>query len=378
MAGNLSPFRVAAVFLLCLFFGRDALAQSTSPPPPPAVVVQTIQVEDINKPQEYPARVEAIDTVDIQARVEGFLRGIHFQPGQQVKVNDPLFDIEPDQYQAQLGSAKAELARTQASLTEASQTLQRNRELFSRQTISQAAMDSAQAAYQIAEANVTGAQAAVDLANLNLSYTRITAPIAGVISKSNFSVDSLIGPSSGTLARIVNLDPVRVAFSVAEADLVTFRQQQAAGNAPDNKFDLSLRLANGSYFKGSGRIEYVGSEVNAQTGTVTVRTIFDNPNRVLVPGQFVSLVLTDQNAPQLPVVPQTAVLRDKDGPYVFVLGADNTVSIQRISLSTPIGSGWAVTKGLRGGEQVVVQGVQRLREGLKVQPSEGTPVGGVP
>lgn len=378
MAGNLSPFRVAAVFLLCLFFGRDALAQSTSPPPPPAVVVQTIQVEDINKPQEYPARVEAIDTVDIQARVEGFLREIHFQPGQQVKVNDPLFDIEPDQYQAQLGSAKAELARTQASLTEASQTLQRNRELFSRQTISQAAMDSAQAAYQIAEANVTGAQAAVDLANLNLSYTRITAPIAGVISKSNFSVGSLIGPSSGTLARIVNLDPVRVAFSVAEADLVTFRQQQAAGNAPDNKFDLSLRLANGSYFKGSGRIEYVGSEVNAQTGTVTVRTIFDNPNRVLVPGQFVSLVLTDQNAPQLPVVPQTAVLRDKDGPYVFVLGADNTVSIQRISLSTPIGSGWAVTKGLRGGEQVVVQGVQRLREGLKVQPSEGTPVGGAP
>lgn len=378
MAGNLSPFRVAAVFLLCLFFGRDALAQSTSPPPPPAVVVQTIQVEDINKPQEYPARVEAIDTVDIQARVEGFLRGIHFQPGQQVKVNDPLFDIEPDQYQAQLGSAKAELARTQASLTEASQTLQRNRELFSRQTISQAAMDSAQAAYQIAEANVTGAQAAVDLANLNLSYTRITAPIAGVISKSNFSVGSLIGPSSGTLARIVNLDPVRVAFSVAEAELVTFRQQQAVGDAPDNKFDLSLRLANGSYFKGSGRIEYVGSEVNAQTGTVTVRTIFDNPNRVLVPGQFVSLVLTDQNAPQLPVVPQTAVLRDKDGPYVFVLGADKTVSIQRISLSTPIGSGWAVTKGLRGGEQVVVQGVQRLREGLKVQPSEGTPVGGAP
>lgn len=378
MAGFFSPFRVATFLLFCLFSGRDALAQSAGQSPPPAVVVEAIKVEDINKPVEYPARVEAIDSVDIQARVEGFLRGIDFQPGQQVKVNDPLFNIEPDQYQAQLGSAQAELARTQASLTEAAQALQRNKELFSRQTISQAAMDSAQAAYDIAAANVTGAQAAVNLAKLNLSYTSITAPIAGVISKSNFSVGSLISPSSGTLARIVNLDPVRIAFSVAEADLVTFRQQQARGDAPDNKLDLSLRLANGSFFKGSGRIEYVGSEVNAQTGTVTVRTIFDNPNRVLVPGQFVTLVLTDQNAPQLPVVPQTAVLRDKEGPYVFVLGADNTVSIRRIAISTPLDGGWAVTKGLSGGEQVVVQGVQRLRDGLKVQPSEETPAGGGP
>jgi len=371
--------RTTAVLLVSLVcgIGVPARAQAPGDQPPPAVVVERIQVEEVNKPEEHTARVEAIDSVDIRARVEGFLRAIDFQPGQQVAVNDLLFQIEPDQFQAQLASSKAELTRTQAALTSATQAFDRTKELFATRTISQAAMDTATENRAVAAANVTAAEAAVRLAELNVSYTRIEAPIAGVISKSNFSVGSLIGPSSGALARIVSLDPLRVAFSLAEGTLVTYRQDEAKGGVAP-KLDLSLRLANGTLFQGSGRLEYIDSEVNPQTGTVTVRAIFDNPHRVLVPGEFVTLIVREKEAPRLPVVPQTAVLRDKDGPYVYVLGADDTVSIRRIELGAQIDTGWAVTKGLTEGEEVVVQGVQRLREGIKVHPTDSPPAGDAP
>jgi len=371
--------RTRLSLLGCLFFGLVDVARAQAPAPPtePAVVVERIQVEEINKPEDFTARVEAIDSVDIRARVEGFLRAIDFQPGQQVKAHDLLFEIEPDQFQAQLASAQAELARMQATLTSAQQAFQRTKELFSSRTISQASMDTATENFDIARANVTAAQAAVDLAQLNVSYTNIKAPISGVISKSNFSVGSLINASSGPLARIVSLDPLRVAFSLAEGTLITFRQQQVHGVTPP-KLALSLRLANGTTFKGAGRLEYVDSEVNPQTGTATARAIFDNPDHILVPGQFVTLVVQEQDAPRLPVVPQTAVLRDREGPYVYVLGADNTVALRRIELGARVPTGWAVTKGLTGGEDVVVQGVQRLREGIKVQPTEEPPTGDAP
>ena len=363
--------KAMAVFLL---LSPAAFAQAPAQQPAPAVVVERIQVEEIAKPEDFTARVEAIDSVDIRARVEGFLQSIDFQPGQQVKANDLLFTIEPNQFQAQLASAQAELARAQATLTTASQSLQRTKELFGTRTISQAAMDKATEDFDIASANVTAAKATVSLAELNVSYTQIKAPIAGVISKSNFSVGSLINPSSGPLTRIVSLDPLRVAFSLAEGTLITFRQEQRFNEMPP-KLDLALRLANGTIFKGTGRLEYVDSEVNPQTGTVTVRAIFDNPDHVLVPGQFVTLIAKEQDAPRLPVVPQIAVLRDKEGPYVYLLGADDTVSMRRIDLGTRIATGWAVTEGLSAGDQVVVQGVQRLREGIKVQPTEAMPAG---
>ena len=376
MARLFAVLRIKAV-VVSLLLAPAALAQTPASQPAPAVVVERIRIEEVSKPEDFTARVEAIDSVDIRARVEGFLRSVDFQPGQEVKANDLLFEIEPDQFQAQLASAQAELARAQATLTTESQALQRTKELFTTRTISQAAMDKATEDFDIASANVTAAKATVSLAELNVSYTQIKAPIAGVISKSNFSVGSLISASSGPLTRIVSLDPLRVAFSLAEGTLITFRQEQRFGEMPP-KLDLALRLANGTIFKGTGRLEYVDSEVNPQTGTVTVRAIFDNPDHVLVPGQFVTLIAKEQDAPRLPVVPQIAVLRDKEGPYVYLLGADDTVSMRRIDLGTRIATGWAVTKGLSAGDQVVVQGVQRLREGIKVQPTEAMPAGDNP
>nr|WP_210320290.1 efflux RND transporter periplasmic adaptor subunit [Pseudaminobacter soli] len=377
--GVANPVRYLAATLLVLLLATSsasAQAQQDGERPPPAVVVQPIPVEEVANPEQFNGRVEAIETVDIRARVQGFLRAVDFTDGQSVKQGDTLFEIEPDEFQAAVASAQAQVARAEASRGSAERTLTRNRELFAQKTVSQSALDQAQAAFEIAVADVQVAQAALRTAMLNLSYTRITAPISGRIGKPAFTQGNLVGPESGVLARIVSLDPIRVAFSITEGFLVTLRQKAAQQIELDpSELDFSLRLANGTDYVQPGRLDYVENEVDPQTGTVTTRLTFPNPNRILMPGQFVTLNVREKNAPRLPVVPQSAVLQDREGRYVYLLNDDDTVSQRRIETGARVGAGWAVTKGLSGGEQVVVQGVQRLADGMKVQPSQQQAVG---
>jgi membrane fusion protein (multidrug efflux system) len=357
-------------------FAWAALAQQPAMPPP-AVVVEKVAVQAVSDKTRFTARVEAIQSVDIRARVTGFLHAVDFKDGQDVKAGDTLFEIEPDQLQASVASAEAQVARAEATRTSAERALARNRELFARNTVSQAVLDDAQAAFDVANADVQVAKAALDTAELNLSYARITAPMSGSIGRANFTVGNLVGADSGSLARIVGLDPIRVAFAVTEEVLVTARQQQASGNTIDpDALKLSLQLANGTDYDEPGRIEFVDNEVDPQTGTATARALFPNPHHILIPGQFVTLGIGEKEKPTMPVVPQSAVLQDRQGRFVYLLGKDNTVSQRRIDTGARVGSGWAVTSGLGGGEQVVVQGIQRLAEGMTVQPSEGQPVGG--
>ena len=204
----------------------------------------------------------------------------------------------------------------------------------------------------------------------------ITAPISGEIGRAALTVGNLVGPESGPLARIVSLDPIRVAFSMTEGFLVTVRQQESTGGAIDpNALEFRLRLANGTIYGETGRIDYLENEIDPQTGTAAVRVIFPNPDRILLPGQFVSIEVTEPDAPTLPIVPQTAVLQDREGRYIFLLGNDNAVSQRRIETGARVDNGWAVTKGLAADEVVVVQGIQRLRDGMTVQPSEAQPAG---
>nr|WP_225164958.1 efflux RND transporter periplasmic adaptor subunit [Ensifer sp. IC4062] len=345
--------------------------------PPPAVVVEKVEVQQVSNPARFTARVETIDAVDIRARVTGFLRAVAFKDGQAVKTGDTLFEIEPDQLEASVASARAQLARAEASRESAERTLARNRDLFARNAVSRAVLDDAQAAFDVAAADALVAEAALNTAELNLSYTRIAAPISGSIGRAMFTAGNLVGPDSGSLARVVRLDPIRVAFAMTEGLLVTARQQEASeGPLDPNAFKLSLRLANGTEYDEAGRIEFVENEVDQQTGTVTARAVFPNPHHVLIPGQFVTLSIEGKETPKLPVVPQTAVLQDRAGRFVYLLGQDNTVSQRRIDTGARISNGWAVTTGLNGGEQVVVQGIQRLSDGMTVQPSEGQPLDG--
>jgi membrane fusion protein (multidrug efflux system) len=345
--------------------------------PPPAVIVEKVEVRPVSNPARFTARVEAIQAVDIRARVTGFLHAVDFKDGQDIKAGDTLFEIEPNELETSVASAEAQVARAEATRTSAERTLARNRQLLARNTVSQAVLDDAQAAFDIATADVQVAKAALNTAELNLSYARITAPISGSIGRATFTVGNLVGSDSGSLARIVSLDPIRVAFAVTEEVLVTARQQQASGTTIDpDALKLSLQLANGTDYDEPGRIEFIDNEVDLQTGTATARAIFPNPHYILIPGQFVTLAIGEKAKPAMPVVPQSAVLQDREGRFVYLLGKNNTVSQRRIGTGASVGSGWAVTSGLDGGEQVVVQGIQRLAEGMTVQPSEGQPVGG--
>ena len=205
---------------------------------------------------------------------------------------------------------------------------------------------------------------------------RIFAPIAGQIGRALFTQGNLVGPDSGPLARIVQLDPIRVAFPVPEGLVVTLRQQARSGGGIDpDALRLTLRLPNGTEYQQPGQIEYAENEVNPRTGTVTVRAVFPNPDHVLIPHEFITLISREEEVPRLPVVPQPAVMQDREGRFVYVLSEDNTVAQQRIETGVRVDNGWAVTEGLDGGEPVVVQGVQRLSDGMTVQPSEGQPGG---
>ena len=339
-------------------------------------MIERIKVQEVSNPAQFTARIEAIEAVDIRARVQGFLREIGFEDGQSVKKGDMLFEIERDQLQAIVMSAEAQVSRAEATQKSAARTLARTKELFGRSTISQANLDDAQAALDIATADVKVAQAALQTAKLNLSYAHIVAPIDGEIGRPALTVGNLVGPDSGSLARIVSLDPIRVVFSMTEGLLVTLRQESKGAELDPATVEIALRLANGTEYDQAGQIEYVENEVNPQTGTAAVRAIFPNPHHVLIPGQFVALLAREKDAPSLPVVPQTAVLQDREGRFVYLLGEDSKVSQQRITTGARVGNGWAVTEGLAGNEQVVVQGIQRLRDGMTVQPSEGQPVGG--
>ncbi|MEO3432262.1 efflux RND transporter periplasmic adaptor subunit [Inquilinus sp. CAU 1745] len=382
-ATRLAPrFRgiVAALTLSGLSSPGLAQAPGAGQAPPPAVVVERIEIQEVSNPAEFNARVEAIEAVDIRARVQGFLRTVDFEAGSMVEEGNLLFEIEPDQYQIDVASAEAQLSRAEAARLAAEQTLDRTRELVQRQTVAQATLDDAQAAFDIAGADVEVAQAALRAAELNLSYTRITTPITGRIGRATYTQGNLVGPESGALARVVQLDPIRVVFSVTEGLVTTLRQQEVEGpGAIDpNALNLTLRLPNGTDYEQSGQIEYIETEVNPRTGTVAVRITFPNPDHLLIPNQYVTLTVRESDVPALPVVPQTAVLQDRDGRFVYVLGEDNTVSQHRITTGARVENGWAVTEGLSGGEPVIVQGIQRLSEGMAVQPSEGQPSQGQP
>lgn len=366
MPAPIDRLLTAALALTVALVGAPIIAEQ---PPAPAVVVERIRVQPIRDPERFTGRVEAIEAVDVVARVQGFLRRIAFEPGQAVAAGDLLFEIEPDQYQAELAAARAQLAQAEAASREAQRNLARTEQLARDQSVSQSVLDEARAGAEIAAADVQAAGARVRIAELNLSHSRITAPFDGQIGLNRFSVGTLVGPQSGALARLIQLDPIRVVFSVPETTVVTLQQQAGNGGrrADRSAYEPRLQLPNGTGYPHPGRIDYVSNEVDPSTGTLPVRVAFPNPDRLLIPNQFVTLAMHEAEAPERPVVPQSAVLQDREGRYVFVLQDDATVTVRRIRTGPRVEQGWAVEQGLMGGESVVVQGVQRLTEGLRVQ-----------
>ena len=342
--------------------------------PPPAVSVFSVTDQKVGDYYEYVGRSEAINSVDIQARVEGFLVKRNFTEGGTVDQGQLLYEIDRAPFEAALKGAKAQLNSSQASLVNARKNLSRTQDLIKRGAISQSDYDNQVSAEAQAAAAVQLAQANLETAQLNLGYTRIYAPFSGDIGKSNFSVGNLIKPTSGTLATLTSMDPIYVTFQVDERQLIshlTKNPDARATSATEDKdaFALSLKLPNGQQYNQPGTFSFADTQVNETMGTLTLRATFPNPEGIILPGLYVTVQAESNAKTPLPLIPQSSVQQDQGGHFVLVIKPDNTVESRHVQLGRRINAMWAVKSGLQPGEQIIVQGLQKVRVGSQVNPT---------
>jgi membrane fusion protein (multidrug efflux system) len=362
---------LAAVLFLAAACGEKQQAQQAAPTPP-SVGVMAVANKPINPTTGFTGRVQAIDKVDLLARIDGFLGKRQFQEGQEVKVGDLLFVIEQAPYQAQLDQKEAELQSAQAAQKNTAVQLVRAQELVKTENIPRATLDQRQAEDTMARARILEAQAALEQARINFGYTEIAAPISGRIGQSTFTVGSYVTPQSGTLATIVSQDPIYVTFPVAQR-IVTELRRQLAGQDPADALTVKLKLADGSDYGQVGKVDFIDVEVDRGTDTVLVRAQFANPDGVLVDGQFVNVVVEQRETSMGLSIPQTAIQLDQAGAYVFVIDADNKAEMRRIKTRTGAAGESIVLEGLKEGEKVVVDGIQKVRPGQPVTPTDVQP-----
>ena len=356
-----------------LIGGCGAEAPPTQSAEPPAVGVLEVGEERVNPFIEFVGRTRAQASVSLRARVTGFLQGRGFEEGGEVKEGQILVEIEPDQYQASLSQAEASLAAAEASLNRAQVDLKRYQELRKNNNVSQQEVDRTQAEVLVQEAAVETAQADIEKAKLNVQYTKITAPISGRIDVAAFDVGNLIGPDSGVLATINRMDPINVTFSLAETWYLAIARQAhehraQSGDEDATAFVPMLRLPDGSLYEHPGKFDFVDNKVNEATGTVQIRAEFPNPDRILLPGQFVTVVIERADAVDAVLIPQAAMLTDQGGSYVLLVNAEDVVETRRIRTGQRFGANVLVEDGLIPGERVVLYGIQKVRPGLKVVP----------
>ena len=356
------------LLLLALSTVLAGAAPAKQEPPPPLVMVSTVAEQEVNPAVEYVGHVEAVQEVDLQARVSGLLEQVNFKEGSDVRVGDLLYVIEQAPYQARVNAAQARMNKAQVALTRARDYLQRIQNVRSG-GVSATDIESGEADVKAAEAELQETKAALALAELDLGYTRISAPISGRIGATALTKGNLCGPASGPLARIVQLDPIRVRYSVSENDLAAVKMALDDSSSKQKKSLLQpqIRLPGGKLLGLSGKVDFVDNKVDANTGTISVRLIFDNPEGLLLPGQYVTALLSRKQARLMPMIPQAAILEDREGRYVLVVDAQSQVEQRRVKTGAISGQQWAIESGLVSGEVVIVQGVQKVRPGQTVK-----------
>jgi RND family efflux transporter MFP subunit len=341
-------------------------------PPPPAVDVGVPVQRTITRYLEATGNTAPIKTVDLVARVQGVLQAINYQDGAFVKEGTTLFTIEPDTYQLKLEQAQAAEAGSQASLKQAEADYKRQADLVSRQAVSQATLDQSTATRDNAQANLQQAQVNTKIAAVNFGYTNVTAPFDGIVSAHLVSVGELVGAASPTqLATIVQLDPIYVNFNVNEQDVLRIRAQAARKGltASDLKqVPVEVGLQSESGYPHKGKLDYAAPTVNQSTGTLAVRGVLPNADRVLLPGYFVRVrVPLDQQADAL-LIPDVALGSDQSGRYVLVVASENVVEQRKVQTGPLDGDLRVIESGLKPDDRVVIAGLLRAIPGQKVDP----------
>jgi membrane fusion protein (multidrug efflux system) len=362
---------VAVLTLLLSGCGPEQAEQAAAEPP--AVGVIEVGEQKVNPFFEFVGKTRAAESVALRARVTGFLQERGFQEGGEVEQGQVLFRIEPEQYQATLAQAEASLGAAEASLNRAEVDLKRYQELRKSNNVSQQEVDKTQAEVLVQRAAVETAKADIEKARLNVDYTEVIAPIAGRIDAAAFDVGNLIGPESGVLATINRMDPIRVTFSIAETWYLEIVQaaneeKRKAADTDERVFQPLLRLSDGTLYEQAGEFDFIDNKVDQKTGTVLIRAEFPNPDQLLLPGQFVTVVIERKQAVDRVLIPQAAVLTDQGGTYVLAVDDEDVVEARRIQTGQRFGPNLVVEQGLAPGERIVLYGIQKVRPGLTVKP----------
>lgn len=372
--------------LILAFAAAPAWAQMPQGGPPPAVGVVEARRSPITESTEFIGRIEAINRVDIRARVTGFLEQRLFTEGTEVPENAPLFRIERAPFEAALDQAKANVASAEAQLANARVALARARELRQTGAGTQAALDNAQAQERTSAAALLGAQAQVRVAEINLAYTEINAPIAGAIGRAFYTPGNVVSPTlTDAMATIVSQDPMRVAFTIPQRTALELRQR-FEGRGGSDAVRIRVRLVDGQVYPLAGRIDFIDTTIGRDTDSILVRATIANPVREgaqpsqpgarrLIDGQLLTVLLEGAQPVQAITVPRAAVAQDQQGFFVFVVGENNQAQRRNIRLGRSTAEVAVIEQGVNEGDRVVVDGIQRVRPGAPVtpQPAGATP-----
>ncbi|MDO9382987.1 MAG: efflux RND transporter periplasmic adaptor subunit [Hyphomicrobiaceae bacterium] len=368
----------ALVILATLLSVEPAIAQQQGPPPAPPVTVAPPLAKRIATWDEYSGRFEAIEAVEVRPRVSGFIEKIHFKDGQLVKAGDQLFTIDPREYRIAVESAEAEIARSDAQVDLAENEVERARPLVKTGAVTERDFDQRSANLNVQRAALQAAQASLKRAQLNLEWTAVTAPVSGRISDRKVDIGNLVtGGTGGTtlLTTIVSLEPIHFVFDASEADYLRYGRLSLAGgrkSSRDTDNPVRVRLADEAEFKHTGHMDFVDNQLNARSGTIRGRAIFDNKDQLFVPGVFARMQLFGGDLDAL-LIPDGAVVSDQMRKIVFVVGDDNVVKAAPVTLG-PLEEGLRViTKGLAKDDKVVIEGIANpmVRPGAKVTPKPG-------
>lgn len=355
--------------LLCTLFaiGLAGIATAQSDPPAPSVVVAPATLQELLKQDEFVGRVVADQSVDLQARVEGVLQEVNFAEGGFVKKGDVLFRIEKRKYVASVESAQAALKSAQASALSAKTELNRQQTLFDKGDVPQSVLDTAKATFDEGQASVDEAQANLKIAQIDLDYSEIISPLDGRIGLSAVDAGNIVDSDSGVLATVTSVDPILVSFFVSEPVLLRERRKGSI-SAQGIKLAAQITLADGQTYGKEGKVTFVGDSVSQDTDTIELRATFYNTDGILIPGQLVVVALSGSDEAKVLTVPRNAVQFDKQGYFVFSVDDKNTVHRTDIEIGTQTATRTQVNSGLKDGDRVVVQGLQKIHDGLVVNP----------
>ncbi len=338
--------------------------------PPATVAVRKVEMRAYNLPERFVAHAEAMQEVDLLPQVDGYVKDLKFKEGDIVKQGDVLYEIDDERYMAVVNQRKADLAAAEAEARRAERYYERMLKADAR-GITQLERDNAEAASEKAKAAVMQAKANLVVADYDLKKTKVVAPISGQIGKSSAYVGDYVAPSKGALARIVQIDPIRVTFPLTDRAYIAWRNAQKQGATDD--YRMRLVLPDGELYDKTGTWEFDDNQMSLETATIIMRLAFPNPDRMLVPNSYVTLLSDRKNPPKVACVPQQAVFDLAGGNQgVYVLKADNTVEL-RVVTTREVHEGWVpLSTGVAEGETVVVSGVAKIGNGMKVVVAEAT------